>query len=294
MDEISDHAQASAIAIIALPAFNDNYIWLLRRNGQAIVVDPGEAAPVLDYLDRHDLSLCAILVTHHHGDHIGGIDDLLIHAHASIPVFGPAGEPIEALTHRLKDGDHIDLPQFGVGFDILGIPGHTRDHIAYYTHYTHYVRGATEHSDTGKLAGSGETDPFAGSLFCGDTLFSCGCGRVFEGTPPQMRASLASLAALPGDTRIYPAHEYTQANTRFALAVEPQNDALKKWAEKVAQLRAEHQPTLPTTLSHELAVNPFLRWDAPAVIAAASRFAEQPLNTADEVFTAIRRWKNGF
>lgn len=269
MDEIPDHAHAGAI--VGLPAFNDNYIWLLRRNEWVVVVDPGEAAPVLDYLARHNLSLCAILVTHHHGDHIGGIEDLL--AHAEVPVFGPAGEPIEALTRRLHDGERIELPQLGVDVDVLGVPGHTRAHIAY------YIRPA---------------GPFAGSLFCGDTLFACGCGRVFEGTPPQMRASLARLAALPDDTRIYPAHEYTQANTRFALAVEPHNEALQAWAAEVTHLRAENRPTLPTTLSHELAVNPFLRWNAPAVITAASRFAGKPLSTPDEVFTAIRSWKNGF
>ncbi len=277
MDEISDHAHAAAI--VGLPAFNDNYIWLLRRNGQAVVVDPGEAAPVLDYLARHHLSLCAILVTHHHGDHIGGIEDLLA-LDAEIPVFGPAGEPIETLTHRLHDGERIELPPLGIGVDVIGVPGHTRAHVAY------YIRPATSPAD--------DEAPFAGSLFCGDTLFACGCGRVFEGTPPQMRASLARLAALPGNTRIYPAHEYTQANTRFALAVEPDNEALQAWAAEVARLRAANRPTLPTTLSHERAVNPFLRWDAPAVIAAASRFAGKPLSAPDEVFTAIRIWKDGF
>ncbi len=274
MEDILDNT----CAIIPLPAFNDNYIWLLRRHAQAVVVDPGEAAPVLDYLDRHGLSLCAILVTHHHGDHIGGIEDLL--ARRSVPVFGPAGEPIDALTCRLSDSERFELAEIGVSFDVLNVPGHTRGHIAY------YVRNdaAREDSDTA----------FAGSLFCGDTLFASGCGRLFEGTPQQMRASLARLAALPGSTRIYPAHEYTQANVRFALAVEPQNTALISWAAEVARLRATNQPTLPTTLDHELAVNPFLRWGAPAVIEAARRFSGKFLEQPDEVFAAIREWKNGF
>lgn len=268
-------------AIVPLPAFNDNYIWLLRRHDQAAVVDPGDAAPVLEYLDQHGLSLCAILVTHHHADHIGGIADLL--AHSPVPVFGPASEPIAALTHRLHDGERIEIPQIEASFDILGIPGHTRAHIAYYGRNTSACEGSIE-----------SANPFAGALFCGDTLFACGCGRVFEGTPPQMRASLARIAALPDDTRIYPAHEYTLANTRFALAVEPQNAALLAWAKEVEKLRSTGQPTLPTTLRHELAVNPFLRWQAPAVIEAASRFRGHSLHKPDEVFTAIREWKNLF
>jgi hydroxyacylglutathione hydrolase len=269
-------------AIVPLCAFNDNYIWLLRHHDQAVVVDPGDDAPVVEYLERHGLSLSAILVTHHHADHVGGMEGLL--NRYSVPAFGPAGEQIAALTHQLHDGERIELPQLGVAFDIIGVPGHTRAHIAY------YGRNAVDCAEQAKP----NDNPFAGSLFCGDTLFACGCGRVFEGTPQQMRASLARLASLPGDTRIYPAHEYTQANTRFALAVEPQNAALWVWAEEVARLRSSGQPTLPTTLSHELAVNPFLRWDAPAVIETASRFRGRPLQQPDEIFAAIREWKNGF
>lgn len=256
--------------IVPLNAFDDNYIWLLRRGDQAAVVDPGDATPVLAYLDEQQLNLCAILVTHHHADHIGGIGEL--RARYEMPVFGPAGEPIDLLTRPLVDGEHIELPQLGAVFEVLAVPGHTRAHIAYY----------------------GRNRSPCGPLFCGDTLFACGCGRVFEGSPRQMRHSLARLAALPGATRIYCAHEYTQANIRFALAVEPENLELIARAEEVADLRAAHRPTLPTTIGTELAVNPFLRWDAPTVIAAARRFSGKPLTQPDEVFAAIREWKNRY
>ncbi|MFA7268413.1 MAG: hydroxyacylglutathione hydrolase [Sterolibacterium sp.] len=256
--------------IVPVRAFSDNYIWLLRRGNQAAVIDPGDAAPVLDYLDRQQLVLCAILATHHHADHIGGIEGLL--AHYEVPVFGPSGEPIATLTHPLNDGARIELPSLAADFDVIAVPGHTRAHIAYYD---------SKH-------------PSCGSLFCGDTLFACGCGRVFEGTAAQLRHSLAHLAALPGATRIYCAHEYTQANIRFALAVDPDNAALHERAEEVARLCAAQQPTVPTTMAQELAVNPFLRWNAPAIIEAAQRFRGASLTQADEVFAAIREWKDGF
>ena len=256
--------------IVPLPAFNDNYIWLLRSDDQAAVVDPGDAAPVLAYLEQENLSLCAVLATHHHGDHVGGIEELL--EHYRVPVFGPAGEPIDTLTQALVDGDHIELPQLGATFEVLAIPGHTRAHIAYY----------------------GRNGSSRGTLFCGDTLFACGCGRLFEGTPMQMQRSLARLADLPGTTRIYCGHEYTQANCRFALAVEPENAALRNRAAEVAALRSANQPTLPTTVATEKAVNPFLRWAAPAVIEAAQRISGKPLTQPDQVFATIREWKNRF
>lgn len=256
--------------IVPVSAFSDNYIWLLRRGDQAAVVDPGDATPVLDYLDRQKLALCAILATHHHADHIGGIEEL--RARYNVPVYGPAGEPIASLSHPLNAGESIKLPSLGAAFEVIGVPGHTRAHIAYYDR---------NHAS-------------CGSLFCGDTLFACGCGRIFEGTPMLMRHSLARLAALPETTRIYCAHEYTQANIRFALAVDPNNRALLARAEEVARLRAAHRPTLPTTLKMELAVNPFLRWDAPAIIEAAQRHSGKPLVQADDVFAAIREWKNSF
>lgn len=257
-------------AIIPLPAFNDNYIWLMRRGDQAAVVDPGDAQPVLAYLDSNRLRLCAILITHHHGDHVGGVHKLL--EHFPVPVFGPSDEPIEELTHLLKGGDEIELPLIGTSFDVLAVPGHTRAHIAYYDR---------KHSS-------------CGALFCGDTLFACGCGRIFEGTPAQMRRSLAKLADLPASTRVYCAHEYTQSNVRFALAVEPDNPALMKRCEEVTRLRDANHPTVPSTIGMERDVNPFLRWSAPSVIAAARRISGKPVDEPDDVFTAIREWKNRF
>lgn len=258
------------LEIVPLHAFNDNYIWLLRRNDAAVIVDPGDEAPVLDYLEEHRLTLSAILVTHHHGDHIGGIEGLL--AHRKVPVYGPAAEAIETVSNPLGDGDRVELPQIGASFDVIAVPGHTRGHIAYYGRNIHAC----------------------GVLFCGDTLFACGCGRILEGTPQQMWRSLARLAALPGDTRAYCAHEYTQANIRFALAVEPGNAALRTRAAAVAKLRAADQATVPSILSEELATNPFLRWDSPEVTAAANRFSGQKLTGPEAVFTAIREWKNKF
>jgi len=264
--------------IVPIAAFSDNYIWLLRRGRHAVVVDPGDAAPVLAYLEQQQLELAAILVTHHHGDHIGGIEAILAQAlahsriPAHIPVYGPAGEAIDEVDRRIKDGDRVELPELNTSFEVIAVPGHTRGHLAYY----------------------GRNPSGCGVLFCGDTLFGCGCGRIFEGTPQQMWRSLTRITALPPDTRIYCAHEYTQANIRFALAVEPDNTALLARAEEVARLRAADKPTVPSTLATELATNPFLRWDAPAVIDAARRAgggqAEQPA----AVFAAIREWKNKF
>jgi len=268
----ANRADRADYQIVPLPAFNDNYIWLLRRGDQAAVVDPGDAGPVLQYLDQQQLSLCAILATHHHGDHVGGIAAL--RARYTVPVYGPAAEAIDLLTDRLDDGARVELPQLGASFEVLAVPGHTRGHIAYY-----------DRNHQG-----------CGSLFCGDTLFACGCGRLFEGTAKQMRHSLARLAALPEATCIYCAHEYTEANIRFARAIEPDNADLPAYAAEVARLRAANRPSLPTTLGAELRVNPFLRWGIPAVIEAASRFVGKPLlkQDADEVFAAIRSWKNGF
>ena len=260
--------------VVPIAAFDDNYIWLLRRGGQAVVVDPGDAAPVLAYLARHRLELAAILVTHHHGDHIGGIEAILASAHvaAHIPVYGPAGEAIDEVDRPVAGGDRVELPELNTSFEVIAVPGHTRGHIAYY-----------------RRNPSG-----GGALFCGDTLFCCGCGRIFEGTPQQMWHSLARLAALPVDTEIYCAHEYTQANIRFALAVEPDNPELKQRAAEVTRLRAAGEATVPSTLALELATNPFLRWDAPAVIAAAGRFGGSQVLQPEAVFTAIREWKNKF
>ena len=253
------------LEIIPLPAFEDNYIWVLRNGDNIAVVDPGDAQPVLDYLAETGTQLCAILATHHHGDHVGGIDGIV--SRHPVPVFGPAAEGIAAVDHPLTDGDRVALAKLGIEFEVIAVPGHTRGHIAYYRR---------------------------GTLFCGDTLFAAGCGRLFEGTPADMHASLSRLKALPAATQIYCAHEYTAANLRFAAAVEPGNAAITLRTEATRQRRAQGLPTLPATLADELATNPFLRWDAAAVVAAAAqRLGRQP-DDAVEVFAAIRAWKNQF
>jgi hydroxyacylglutathione hydrolase len=251
------------LEIVPLPAFRDNYIWTLRDGGHAAVVDPGEAGPVQDYLAREGLELAAILATHHHPDHVGGIAELV--AAKKVPVFGPKGEPIPALTHPVGQDDHVEIPGIGAQFSVLEIPGHTRAHVAYYG-----------------LA----------SLFCGDTLFACGCGRVFEGTPAQMLASLQKLAALPDDTRVYCGHEYTLANIRFARTVDPQNPALAEREARAQALRAAGRPTLPSTLGEERATNPFLRCAEPAVIESANKYLGKRIGDPVSVFAAIREWKN--
>lgn len=255
------------IEILPLPAFKDNYIWLLRADGFVAVVDPGDAVPVLDYLKKSGERLCAILLTHHHADHIGGVPEIL--AGHPVPVYGPQAENIDCVSHALSGADRIVLPAISAAFDVISIPGHTRGHIAYY--------GAA-----------------FDALFCGDTLFGAGCGRLFEGTPAQMQVSLARLAALPGATRIFCGHEYTEANLTFARAVEPANGAIHRRSHDVGVVRAAGRPSLPSRIDIELATNPFLRWDSPAVCAAAAaRLGHAPEN-AVETFTAIREWKNQF
>ena len=251
--------------VVPLRAFKDNYIWTLRDDRYAAVVDPGDAQPVLDYRRRERLELCAILATHHHADHVGGVADLL--AHRAVPVYGPRGEPIPTLTHPVGEGDEVGIPQLGLRFNVLDIPGHTRAHIAYYG---------------------------ANSLFCGDTLFACGCGRLFEGTAPQMAASLAKLAALPDETLVYSGHEYTMANIGFALEVEPDNADLKARAASDAEKRKSERPTLPSTIGREKKTNPFLRCLQPAVIASANKYLGARMSDPVPVFSAIRQWKNTY
>lgn len=251
--------------IVGLRAFRDNYIWLMRNASAAVVVDPGDAQPVTDYLRQHDLELRAILVTHHHADHVGGVAAL--NARRAVPVFGPAAEQIPAVTRPLREGDTVDLPEIGARYSVIEVPGHTRGHIAYYG---------------------------ANVLFCGDTLFGCGCGRLFEGSAQQMWHSLGKLAALPAATRVYCAHEYTASNIAFALAVEPDNAQLRHRAGRVAQLRAADAPTVPFTLAEELSTNPFLRAAEPSVAHAAQVRSGRPLNSAAEVFAVVREWKDVF
>jgi len=251
--------------VIRIPAFKDNYIWLLRKGASAVVVDPGEAVPVLEVLERGNLVLASVLVTHHHKDHQGGVAALLEHFPAA-EVFGPAQESITGKTRSLQGGERIWLAALELEMQVFCVPGHTLGHLAYY----------------------GE-----GCLFCGDTLFSGGCGRLFEGSPSQMYESLTRIAALPDDTLVYCAHEYTEANLRFALAVEPGNRALRSRADEVAVLRAKNLATVPSTLAMEKATNPFLRCQEPEVMRSAhSRGA--PENDPVAVFTVIREWKNSF
>jgi hydroxyacylglutathione hydrolase len=252
--------------VLPLRAFRDNYIWTLRRDASVVVVDPGDAAPVLDYLGREGATLVAILATHHHPDHVGGIAELRSR-HPTVRVYGPRDEPIATLTDPVGGGDVVSLPEIDARFEVLDIPGHTRAHVAYYG---------------------------AQSLFCGDTLFACGCGRVFEGTPEQMLASLSRLAALPDDTRVYCGHEYTLANIAFARAVEPANAALTALETEATRVRAEDRPTLPSTIGREKATNPFLRCLVPEVAGAAEAYLGHRAGSPVAVFAALREWKNRF
>ena len=253
--------------LIALPAFNDNYLWLLHDGQQALVVDPGDAAPVRAALERLALRLASILVTHHHADHTGGVAEL--RAETGAQVFGPARERIPEPYTPLQGGDVVQT--LGVSFRVIDVPGHTAGHIAYFA------------------------DDVAGAplLFCGDTLFSGGCGRLFEGTPAQMLASLDALGALPAATRVCCAHEYTLSNLRFAQAVEPGNAELIEYTRQCRTLREQHQPTLPSTIGTELAINPFLRSRQPTV-AKAVRAHAPSANDEVAVFAALREWKNTF
>jgi hydroxyacylglutathione hydrolase len=258
--------------LTALPAFSDNYIWLLHDGRNALVVDPGDAQPVLRLLKQSGLHLDAILVTHHHPDHVGGVDTLREATGAR--VWGPARERIPEPVQRVQDGDAVT--ELGLAFKVLDVPGHTAGHIAYYCE-------AVDCEGVG-------TAPL---LFCGDTLFSGGCGRLFEGTPAQMLASLDALAALPGNTRVCCTHEYTLANLKFARAVEPANAALQAYSQWCEAQRANNRPTLPSNIAQERQVNPFLRTREPTVVAqAAARAADAHDEVA--VFAAIREWKNNF
>ena len=253
------------LTVEPIPAFKDNYLWLLHDGRNAAIVDPGDASPVLQALADRGLTLTDILVTHHHGDHVGGVTELV--RRCAPRVYGPAREDIPARGVALGGGDRISA--LGVEFAVIDVPGHTAGHIAYHA-------------------------PSLGAVFCGDTMFAGGCGRLFEGTPAQMVDSLGKLAALPAATRMYCAHEYTLANLRFARAVEPDNAALAAREARCQALREAGAPTVPSTIGEERATNPFVRCDEPAVRAAAERLEPGAGASTTATFAVIRAWKNRF
>jgi len=255
-------------AVLHVPAFADNYIWIIRApNGNEVaIVDPGDADPVIERLTNEGLVPVAILCTHHHGDHVGGVRELCA-SYGKLPVYGPARERIHTMTDPLREGDRVVLPELDLSFDVLDVPGHTAGHIAYVGHSL---------------------------LFCGDTLFSGGCGRLFEGTAEEMFASLEKFKALPDDTQVYCAHEYTASNLRFAATVEPQNPDVREHMATVDRLREAGMPSVPSSLALERRINPFLRSHVATVRVAAESHAGHALGSDLEVFAETRRWKDGF
>jgi hydroxyacylglutathione hydrolase len=254
--------------VIPISAFKDNYIWLLVNpaNRFCAIVDPGDAGPVLNYLQEHNLTPCAILITHHHHDHTGGID-ILKQYYQTLPIYGPATETIPQMDHKVDETNHVKLEPLSITFNVYDIPGHTKGHIAYY----------------------GD-----GMLFCGDTLFAAGCGRLFEGTAQQLYNSLRKIAALPDNTLIYCGHEYTAANLRFAAVVEPDNIEIKNRIKEVATVTQQQHPTLPSVLHLEKLTNPFLRCHIDSVINSIKLQSNKQLNDPVSLFQALREWKDTF
>ena len=251
------------LVIQPIEAFSDNYIWLLTRRDQAFVVDPGDAAPVMERLETCNLNLQGILITHHHFDHIGGVEALV--SKTGCQVWGPKNKNMPFINTVLGEGDAVSV--LGTQFDVIEIPGHTLDHIA-------YVGG--------------------GAVFCGDTLFVGGCGRVFEGTLPMMRQSLARLRDLPGETRVYCAHEYTLANLAFAQTVAPQDDAILARTAECQELRSMGLPTVPSSIDRERSSNPFMRWDDPTIRDALTLHGWNIPEDGDIVFAELRQWKDNY
>lgn len=252
-----------AINIFPIPAFSDNYIWAIVAEHKALVVDPGEAAPVIKYLEQQQLNLVGILITHHHWDHTNGVAELVQRFHA--PVYGGKLSQTAGISWHGADGDKVVINQ--TEFTLLDIPAHTLDHVAFFA---------------------------PGILFCGDTLFAAGCGRVFEGNAEMMYTSLQKLAALPDATKVYCGHEYTEKNLRFAEMVEPQNVAIQERLKEVIALRKKNLPSLPSTIHIEKETNPFLRCDVAEVVANVEQFAGKKLTNVVEVFYWLRKWKDGF
>lgn len=260
--------------ITGISAFSDNYIWALQNDSHEVyVVDPGEAGPVEAFLELHNLVLSGLLITHHHRDHTGGIGDLI--RSRKIPVFGPAGGHINGITHPVSHGDKINV--FGRTLSVMSVPGHTLDHIAYYM----------DAHDNARLSGNE-----APALFCGDTLFAGGCGRLFEGTAEMMYTSLRQIDALPDNTRVYCAHEYTLANLAFAKRVEPDNQALDERIKTESVKRSQGLPTLPSTILLERRTNPFLRCHIVSLQANVGQNMAQSLQSDTETFALLRRWKD--
>jgi hydroxyacylglutathione hydrolase len=251
-------------------AFTDNFIWLIKGpDGRfGAVVDPGDASPVLKRVQSEGIELCAIIITHKHGDHVGGVRQLLAE-YPNAVVYGPANEPIPGITHRLQDADHIVIDAIEAEFSVMDVPGHTEGHIAYY-----YEQGTQR------------------VLFCGDTLFSVGCGRVFSGTHEQLHDSLMRIANLPDDTLAYCAHEYTLDNIGFAKWVEPDNQTLLQREQEAHEQLQHDSQTVPTTLQMEKATNPFLRVKQAQVIDAAERYKKRKMRHSRDTFEVIRRWKD--
>ena len=262
------------VNITPIKAFSDNYIWAITNKQVATLVDPGDASVCIEFLEKNTLTLTSILITHHHSDHTGGINQLVDYCQQkkwSLTVYGPANENIPQCDVKLNENDLVVLDELNINFRIIDLPGHTAGHIAYFA-----------------------TDHVMPILFCGDTLFSAGCGRLFEGSPEQMLNSLTKLADLPENTQVYCTHEYTQANLAFALTVEPNNQALVTYNKKVNELRSKGYATIPSTIELEKQINPFLRCYKQSVQASAQQFATDSNGTPQDTFTTIRRWKDQF
>jgi len=251
--------------LIPLPAFEDNYIWVWHDERHAVAVDPGDPAPLIAFLDAHRLALTAVLITHHHRDHTGG--NALLRQRYNCAIYAPDNPRIPAVTHTLRGGDAVDIPEPGLHFEVLATPGHTLDHVSY----------------VGQ-----------GCLFCGDTVFGCGCGKLFEGSPAMMAASLDAILTLPDATRVCCAHEYTLSNIDFAKTIDGGNPALLERERADRALRAQNRPTLPSTLALEKATNPFLRFHEPDMTAFAARYLDHPHPGPAEVFGAIRAAKDAW